>query len=79
MGGPAKYPEEFRVMRLNWLPSGRPIADVARSFWITDSTLNRPVFGTVRRATPVEAESILLLVEARAVPSWRRRRGPAQW
>ena len=41
MGRPAKYPEEFRRDAVELVhTSGRPIADVARSLGITDSTLH---------------------------------------
>lgn len=41
MGRPAKYPEEFRRDAVELCrTSGRPIADVARSLGITDSTLH---------------------------------------
>lgn len=41
MGRPAKYPEEFRHDAVELCrASGRPIADVARSLGITDSTLH---------------------------------------
>lgn len=41
MGRPAKYPEEFRREALELVrTSGKPIAEVARSLGITDSTLH---------------------------------------
>lgn len=52
MGRPTKYPEEFRRDAVELCrTSGRPIADVARSLGITDTTLHNWLKLIVRPAS----------------------------